>query len=218
MESFTILMDQLGYEFKDESLLKTSLTHPSFSKKNNYERLEFLGDRVLGLIISDEIFHSYPDDSEGNLAKKISFLVCKNTLIKIADDLRLEKHFIISKNIKENSFDSIKANSLEALIAAIYLDSNFSNTYRIVKKLWNNCIQKINLDYHDPKSKLQEWSLKTNNILPVYEVKKKEGPDHNPIFTVNLKLNGKIRSIGVGKNKQDAEVMAAEKALKEIVK
>jgi ribonuclease-3 len=218
MESFTILMDQLGYEFKDESLLKTSLTHPSFSKKNNYERLEFLGDRVLGLIISDEIFHSYPDDSEGNLAKKISFLVCKNTLIKIADELRLEKHFIISKNIKENSFDSIKANSLEALIAAIYLDSNFSNTYRIVKKLWNNCIQKINLDYHDPKSKLQEWSLKTNNILPVYEVKKKEGPDHNPIFTVNLKLNGKIRSIGVGKNKQDAEIMAAEKALKEIVK
>ena len=211
-------MDQLGYEFKDESLLKTSLTHPSFSKKNNYERLEFLGDRVLGLIISDEIFHSYPDDSEGNLAKKISFLVCKNTLINIADDLRLEKHFIISKNIKENSFDSIKANSLEALIAAIYLDSNFSNTYRIVKKLWNNCIQKINLDYHDPKSKLQEWSLKTNNILPVYEVKKKEGPDHNPIFTVNLKLNGKIRSIGVGKNKQDAEVMAAEKALKEIDK
>ena len=218
MESLTILMDQLGYEFKDESLLKTSLTHPSFSKKNNYERLEFLGDRVLGLIISDAIFHSYPDDSEGNLAKKISFLVCKNTLIKIADELRLEKHFIISKNIKENSFDSIKANSLEALIAAIYLDSNFTNTYRIVKKLWNNCIQKINLDYHDPKSKLQEWSLKTNNILPVYEIKKKEGPDHNPIFTVNLKLNGKIRSIGVGKNKQDAEVMAAEKALKEIDK
>ena len=218
MKSLTILMDQLGYEFKDESLLKTSLTHPSFSKKSNYERLEFLGDRVLGLIISDEIFHSYPDDSEGNLAKKISFLVCKNTLIKIADELRLEKHFIISKNIKENSFDSIKANSLEALIAAIYLDSNFSNTYKIVKKLWNNCIQKINLDYHDPKSKLQEWSLKTNNILPVYEVKKKEGPDHNPIFTVNLKLNGKIYSIGVGKNKQDAEVMAAEKALKEIDK
>ena len=211
-------MDQLGYEFKDESLLKISLTHPSFSKKNNYERLEFLGDRVLGLIISDVIFHSYPNDSEGNLAKKISFLVCKNTLIKIADELRLEKHFIISKNIKENSFDSIKANSLEAVIAAIYLDSNFSNTYKIVKKLWNNCIQKINLDYHDPKSKLQEWSLKTNNILPVYEVKKKEGPDHNPIFTVNLKLNGKIYSIGVGKNKQDAEVMAAEKALKEIDK
>ena len=81
----------------------------------------------------------------------------------------------ISKNIKKNSFDSIKANSLEALIAAIYLDSNFSNTYAIVKKLWNNYIKKINLDYHDPKSKLQEWSLKTNNTLPVYEVEKKEG-------------------------------------------
>ena len=218
MESLTILMNQLGYEFKDKSLLKTSLTHPSFSKKNNYERLEFLGDRVLGLIISNEIFNIYSDDSEGNLAKKISFLVCKNTLIKIADKLMLENYFIISKNIKKTSFDSIKANSLEALIAAIYLDSNFSNTYIIVKKLWNNYIEKINLDYHDPKSKLQEWSLKTNNILPVYEVKKKEGPDHNPMFTVNLKLNGKIYSIGVGKNKQDAEVMAAEKALKEIDK
>ena len=218
MESLTILMDQLGYEFKDKSLLKTSLTHPSFSKKNNYERLEFLGDRVLGLIISNEIFNIYSDDSEGNLAKKISFLVCKNTLIKIADKLMLEKYFIISKNIKKTSFDSIKANSLEALIAAIYLDSNFSNTYVIVKKLWNNYIKQINLDYHDPKSKLQEWSLKTNNMLPVYEVKKKEGPDHNPIFTVNLKLNGKIYSIGVGKNKQDAEIMAAEKALKQIDK
>ena len=218
MESLTILMDQLGYQFRDKSLLKTSLTHPSFSKENNYERLEFLGDRVLGLIISNEIFNIYSDDSEGGLAKKISFLVCKNTLIKIADKLMLEKYFIISKNIKKTSFDSIKANSLEALIAAIYLDSNFSNTYVIVKKLWNNYIKKINLDYYDPKSKLQEWSLKTNNILPVYEVKKKEGPDHNPIFTVNLKLNGKIYSIGVGKNKQDAEVMAAEKALKEIDK
>ena len=218
MESLTILMDQLGYEFKDKSLLKTSLTHPSFSKKKNYERLEFLGDRVLGLIISNEIFNIYSDDSEGKLAKKISFLVCKNTLIKIADKLMLEKYFIISKNIKTTSLDSIKANSLEALIAAIYLDSNFSNTYVIVKKLWNNYIKQINLDYHDPKSKLQEWSLKTNNILPVYEVKKKEGPDHNPIFTVNLKLNGKIYSIGVGKNKQDAEFMAAEKALKEIDK
>ena len=218
MESLTILMNQLGYEFKDKSLLKTSLTHPSFSKKNNYERLEFLGDRVLGLIISNEIFNIYPDDSEGNLAKKISFLVCKNTLVRIADKLRLEKYFIISKNIKKTSFNSIKANSLEALIAAIYLDSNFSNAYEIVKKLWNNYLKKINLDYHDPKSKLQEWSLKTNNILPVYEVKKKEGPDHKPVFTVNLKLNGKIYSIGVGKNKQDAEVMAAEKALKEIDK
>ena len=213
-----ILMDQLGYEFKDKSLLKTSLTHPSFSKKNNYERLEFLGDRVLGLIISNEIFHSYPDDNEGNLAKKISFLVCKNTLIRIADKLNLEKYFIISKNIKKTSFGSIKANSLEALIAAVYLDSNFSNTYIIVKKLWKNFINEINLDYHDPKSKLQEWSLKKNNILPVYEVKKKEGPEHNPIFTVNLKLNGKIYSMGVGKNKQDAEIMAAEKALKEIDK
>ena len=218
MESLKILMDKLGYEFKDKSLLKTSLTHPSFSKKNNYERLEFLGDRVLGLIISNEIFNIYSDDSEGNLAKKISFLVCKNTLIKIADKLMLEKYFIISKNIKNTSFDSIKANSLEALIAAIYLDSNFSDTYVIVKKLWHNYIIKINLDTHDPKSKLQEWSLKTNNILPVYEVKKKEGPDHNPLFTVNLKLNGKIYSIGVGKNKQDAEIMAAEKALKEIDK
>ena len=213
-----ILMDQLGYKFKNKSLLKTSLTHPSFSKKQNYERLEFLGDRVLGLIISNEIFHSYPDDSEGTLAKKISFLVCKNTLIRIADKLNLEKYFIISKNIKKTSFGSIKANSLEALIAAIYLDSNFSNTYVIVKKLWKNYIYEINLDHHDPKSKLQEWSLKTNNILPVYEVKKKEGPEHNPIFTVNLKLNGKIYSIGVGKNKQDAEIMAAEKALKEIDK
>ena len=153
-------MNQLGYEFKDQLLLKNSLTHSSFSKKNNYERLEFLGDRVLGLIISNEIFNSYPKDKEGKLAKKISFLVCKNTLIKIADKLKLENYFIISKNLKRSSFNTIKANSLEALIAAIYLDSNFTTTYKIVKKLWNSYIKEINLDYHDPKSKASRVVIK----------------------------------------------------------
>ena len=102
------LEKKIKINFKNKDLLIKSLTHKSFDKENNNEKIEFLGDRVLGLIISDEIFHSYPDDSEGNLAKKISFLVCKNTLIKIADDLRLEKHFIISKNIIKNGFNTAR--------------------------------------------------------------------------------------------------------------
>ncbi len=217
MKDLSKLMNKLGYKFKDSQLLKQALTHSSFSKKNNFERLEFLGDRVLGLVISREIFILYPNDTEGDLAKKISILVCKNTLVKVANLIDLEIFFFVSETIKKTSFDTIKANSMEAIIAAIYLDSDFVTTYGIVVKLWKGFTEKINLNQHDPKSTLQEWSLKNNKKIPDYEIVKKDGPDHNPKFTVKVKINNSI-TFGYGKNKQDAEIMAAEKALKKIEK
>ena len=213
------LMKIISYTFKDESLLKIALTHSSFSKEKkikNNERFEFLGDRVLGLIISSEIFKKNINSSEGELAKTLSFLVCKSTLINVANKIKLGEYIKHAENLKKNALETLKANSLEALIAAIYLDSNISTASKIVLNLWKDCFENINLSSFDPKSKLQEWSLKTKKKLPVYEVINKSGPDHNPIFTIKVLIDKKTFCLAKGKSKQDAEIKAAEKLLKEI--
>ena len=114
------------------------------------------------------------------------------------------------------SLDSIKADSLEAIIAAIYLDSNISVTSRVIKKLWKEYLEDINLSTFDPKSRLQEWSLKNKKKLPSYKVLKKSGPDHDPLFTIKVFIDEKICDFADGKSKQDAEINAASKLLKQI--
>lgn len=216
MENLNKLSEYLGYKFKNKKLFIESLTHPSVERRSNYERLEFLGDRVLGLVIAKEIYKLNPSDSEGDLAKKFSHLVCKKTLVKVANKINLDDYLITIENIKKTPLNSIKANSLEALIAAIYLDSNFKIISNLIKMLWSEEIKKIDLNNHDPKSKLQEWSLKMKNKLPVYKILKKDGPDHEPKFTIKVETDENFYSIGVGKNKQDAEVKAAEKLIRKI--
>ncbi len=219
MKKFSKLLQSLNYKFKNINLLETALTHSSFnSNKENYEKLEFLGDRVLGLIISVNIFKRYFKDSEGELAKKQSYLVCKATLKKIADMINLQNYLNISNDLSVESINSIKANSLEALIAAIYLDSNFEEAQKVVDKLWKNEIQNIDLSKYDPKSKLQEWCLKRDSKLPKYNFVNKSGPEHDPIFTISVDYEKKLSATGKGKNKQDAEINAAELLLKEIEK
>ena len=117
---------------------------------------------------------------------------------------------------KKKSLDSVIANTLEALIAAIYLDSNINQVSKIVLKLWKSFLENINLSSFDPKSKLQEWSLKNKRMLPNYEVMDRSRPDHNPIFTVKVNLDEKFSSFAKGKSKQDAEIKAANKLLKNI--
>ena len=137
MKDVKYLMKEINYSFLNLSNLKEALTHSSYSEgsnNKNYERLEFLGDRVLGLIIANELFLNNKNSSEGELAKKLSFLVCKSTLKKIASEIEIEKYLKYSSRIK--SLDGIKANALEALIGAIYLDSNFEDTKTIILKLW----------------------------------------------------------------------------------
>ena len=209
----------INYKFKDINLLLKSLTHSSFNKnEENYEKLEFVGDRVLGLIISKNIFIKYNSDSEGELAKKLAFLVCKETLINVAEKINLQKFLRISKELKVNSIESIKANSLEAVIAAIYLDSDLETTEKFVKRFWNNLIDSIDISKHDPKSRLQEWCLKKENNLPKYDFISKEGPEHKPIFTISVSFGGDLFAVGKGKNKQDAEINAASILLKQIEK
>ena len=175
MNKLNQLMKNIDYSFKKLELLKIALTHSSFKKKEaNNERLEFLGDRVLGLIISQKLFNEFKNDSEGELAKKFSYLVCKKTLKSVANDIFLKNHIKTSTDLKSSTVDSILSNSLEAIIAAIFLDSDLKKTSIIVLRLWKKYLHHIDLTYHDPKSQLQEWSLKNKKVLPVYNNLKKK--------------------------------------------
>ena len=217
MNDINSLMKNIKYSFNDISNLNEALTHSSYDKNakiQNYERLEFLGDRVLGLIIASKLYMENINSSEGDLAKKLSYLVCKSTLKKVADQIELGKYVKYSNKI--DSLDSIKANALEALIGAIYLDSNLRKTSKIILFLWKNCFDNINLAEFDPKSRLQEWCLKYKKKLPEYKLVEKIGPDHQPKFKIKVLIDNLTYSLGDGNSKQVAEINAAEKLLKKI--
>jgi ribonuclease-3 len=217
MNDINSLMKNIKYSFNDISNLNEALTHSSYDKNakiQNYERLEFLGDRVLGLIIASKLYMENINSSEGDLAKKLSYLVCKSTLKKVADQIELGKYIKYSNKI--DSLDSIKANALEALIGAIYLDSNLRKTSKVILFLWKNCFDNINLAEFDPKSRLQEWCLKYKKKLPEYKLVEKIGPDHQPKFKIKVLIDNFTYSLADGNSKQVAEINAAEKLLKKI--
>ena len=217
MNDINSLMKNIKYSFNDISNLNEALTHSSYGKNakiQNYERLEFLGDRVLGLIIASKLYMENINSSEGDLAKKLSYLVCKSTLKKVADQIELGKYIKYSNKI--DSLDSIKANALEALIGAIYLDSNLKKTSKVIIYLWKNCFDNINLAEFDPKSRLQEWCLKYKKKLPEYKLVEKIGPDHQPRFKIKVLIDNFTYSLADGNSKQVAEINAAEKLLKKI--
>ena len=217
MNDINSLMKNIKYTFNDISNLNEALTHSSYDKNakiQNYERLEFLGDRVLGLIIASKLYMENINSSEGDLAKKLSYLVCKSTLKKVADQIELGKYVKYSNKI--DSLDSIKANALEALIGAIYLDSNLRKTSKVILFLWKNCFDNINLAEFDPKSRLQEWCLKYKKKLPEYKLVEKIGPDHQPKFKIKVLIDNLTYSLADGNSKQVAEINAAEKLLKKI--
>ena len=215
----------IDYKFKDLTILKNSLTHPSIFKKkeqnqlyntNEYERLEFLGDRVLGLVVASIIFNKFKKINEGELTKKISFLVQRDFLFKIANKINLYKYIFFDSHKKSNAKlnKSILADTLESLIGAIFLDGGYQKSYLFIKKLWLPFIGKINSEDFDPKTKLQEFTQKYYNKLPEYILLKKEGPPHSPKFTVSLKVS-KIETVNAkGNSIREAEKKAAKKVLK----
>ena len=210
----------LDYKFKDINLLDEALTHSSIKTNNkhkkvfNYERLEFLGDRILGFVISDLIFKKFPNFQEGELS--ILFQKYTNTkfLSNVAISLNLNKFVVVQKGDALEKKDSIMSDLIESIIAAIYIDSNLDNAkFFIENKILNNSNIKNVVDKH-PKSLLQEYSLRYYKKIPVYTVEEKTGPDHDPQFKVNVSINSQNYAFGEGSSTQKAQEEAAKNLLK----
>ena len=178
------LQNKLKLKFKDTSLLIKSLTHKSFDNLNNNEKIEFLGDRVLGLVIAKKILEIYPDEKEGILDKKFASLVNKKRCLEIGKKLELQKYIRVynPKNKKIILEDKLIADSCEALIGAIYLDKGFLMVEKVILNLWKDHIINSKVTEIDAKTKLQELSLKKFKKLPTYKLLSNTGPRHRPLF------------------------------------
>ena len=205
------LEKKIDYKFKDKKLLIKSLTHKSYDKINNNEKIEFLGDRVLGLIIAKKLLEIYPEEKEGILDKKFASLVNKKTCLQIANDMSLEKYILTfnPKNRKIKVEDKVIADCCEALIGAIYLDKGFTAAENFILTFWSKNIKDSVITQIDPKTKLQEYSLKKYKKLPTYKIISNTGPRHKPLFKVAVKLPDTKFYIGQGSSKKDAEQNAA---------
>ncbi len=220
------MQSALGLEFKNIELLNQSLTHTSYayelSDRNNgilqNERMEFLGDVVLGLIISEYIYQKYPDYMEGDLAKIRAKIVSRPILAKQAKHLELGKYLLLGKGEEitgGRSRHSILADTIEALIGAIYLDSGLEKSRYFILSRFKEEIEKITENVHvqDYKTDFQEWTQKKFKTLPFYKVINREGPDHNRIFEIAVMVKGETYGIGKGGSKKEAEQRAAFFAL-----
>ena len=206
----------LKHNFKDKSLLNKALIHKSFSNKVNNEKLEFLGDRVLGLIISKKLLDKYPDEKEGIIDKKFANLVNKRTCVEIAKKLNLKKFIYLGSSHKnlERSADKILSDCLEAIVGAIYLDGGTKASEKFILSCWKTYIDNSIITLVDPKTKLQEYSLKKFKKLPKYFFFKKTGPQHKPLFKTEVEITGSKKIMGAGSSKKNAQQDAAAKLIK----
>ena len=214
------LEKKIKVNFKNKNLLIKSLTHKSFNKENNYEKLEFLGDRVLGLVIAKKLLEIYPNEKEGILDKKFASLVNKKTCLEIAKKIELQK-YILTLNIKNKKniiVDKVLADACEALLGSIYLENGFNSVEKIILNLWSSHIKDSIITKIDPKTKLQEFSLKKFKKLPTYKIISNTGPRHKPLFKVGVKLIDTKFYISDGQSKKEAEQNAAILCLKNIKK
>ena len=212
------LEKKIDIKFKNIDLLIKALTHKSFNSEDNNEKIEFLGDRVLGLIIAKKLLEIYPDEKEGILDKKFASLVNKKTCLEIAKKLELEKYILTfnPKNKKIKIEDKVISDSCEALIGAIYLDKGFTIVEKIILELWKNKISESVVTPIDAKTKLQELSLKKFKKLPIYKLISNTGPRHKPLFKIAVKLQNTKFFIAEGNSKKDAEQNAAQLCLNHI--
>ena len=214
------LEKKLKLKFNDPKILIKSLTHKSYDSKNNNEKIEFLGDRVLGLIIAKKLLEIYPEEKEGTLDKKFASLVNKKKCLEIAKNIELEKYILVfnPKNKKIIIEDKVVADCLEALIGAIYLDKGLNYTEKFILNLWSEHITASVITQIDGKTKLQEYSLKIFKTLPTYKLISNTGPRHKPLFKVAVKLMNTKFFTAQGSSKKDAEQNAASLCLESVLK
>ena len=217
MEKLKLFEKEINYIFKNKNVANLCLTHKSFDRTNNNEKLEFLGDRVLGLIISEKLLELYPDYNEGKLDKKYASLVNRKKCLEISKIINLEKFIIIGNQNKKNSIqDKIISDACEALIGGIYLDNGIVSSRKFILKFWNEYLNKDDINLVDPKTKLQEYSLKIFKTLPLYKLLSNTGPRHKPLFKIAVKLVDTKFVSASGNSKKEAEQNAAKLLLKDI--
>ena len=214
------LEKKLKLKFTDKKIFIKCLTHKSYDSINNNEKIEFLGDRVLGLIIAKKLLEIYPEEKEGILDKKFASLVNKKKCLEIAKKIELEKYILVfnPKNKKIIIEDEVIADCLEALIGAIYLDRDLNYTEKFILNLWSDHITASVVTQIDAKTKLQEHSLKIFKTLPVYKLISNTGPRHKPLFKVAVKLKNTKFFNAQGSSKKDGEQNAAKLCLESILK
>ena len=208
---------EIKVKFKKKSLLIKALTHKSANQENNNEKLEFLGDRVIGLVLSKKLFDLYPNENEGVLDKRFANLVNRRVCCDIGWSIGIHNYIIIGNKKKkiDKRDEKIISDCCEALIGAIYIDQDFNYVKNFILKIWKKNIDKSSVTILDSKTKLQEHSLKCYKKLPFYRLVSVDGPRHNPIYKISVSIVGSKRFIGAGNSKQQAEQDGASKLLKE---
>ena len=216
--------NEIGYEFKNKELLKTALTHTSYAYENNVEsneKLEFLGDSILEFLSSKYLFHNYKNLKEGEMTKVRATVVCEESLYKIALKHNFSDFLYLGKSENSNQANlskAILADSVEAVIAAMYLDSNLENAEKFIIENLEESIQiaSQHVGIKDYKTVLQEKLQQHGNVEIKYYIVKEMGPDHNKLFESKVECNGKILGNGIGKTKKLSEMMAAKNALEKL--
>tara|TARA_B100001989_G_scaffold225215_1_gene180112 strand:- start:2420 stop:3085 length:666 start_codon:yes stop_codon:yes gene_type:complete len=215
-KKFKELEKTLKYNFKEDTLLERALTHKSYDNILNNEKLEFLGDRVLGLIISEKLLVKFPNEKEGIIDKKLSNLVNKKTCALISKKINLKKFILLGSSHKklERSTEKISSDCLEAIVGAIYLDGGLKSAEKFILNFWEEYLLKSTITLIDSKTRLQEFSLKQFKVLPKYVFFKKTGPQHRPLFKTEVHIPNSKKIIGIGSSKKNAQQNAAAKLLK----
>ena len=212
-ESANTLASILGYTFQDKKLLDKALTHPSAlaQKKHNYdfERLEFLGDRVLGLIIANYLYQQYPKEKEGVLARYQAVLVSRDTCRKIGENIGLIEFIKYNVTDYQSKNTALIANAMEAILGAMFLDGGMEPCEKFIYKHWSKDL--IQKQQKDAKTIVQEWAQKKYNIVPEYILVERSGTAHSPTFQYKIAIPPNYEAIGIGNNRKQAEQDAAQK-------
>ncbi|MBX9635892.1 MAG: ribonuclease III [Magnetospirillum sp.] len=221
------LAQRLGHDFADPELLIQAVTHPSIvqgrapRKATPYERLEFLGDRVLGLVVADMLFHRFPTEPEGALARRHAALVRREALARIAVQIGLPEQVMLSKGEQDaggRANPGLLADACEAVIGALFADAGFETAQTFVRTMWAPLMEESAAPPKDSKTALQEWAQGLGKKLPVYKTVGMEGPPHDPIFLVSVEVDGVEAMAAKGTSKRAAEQAAATAMLEKVTK
>ena len=209
---------RLGHTFEKPRRLRQALTHASTTETrvDSNERLEFLGDRVLGLVVVEMLLERFTNEEEGDLGYRFTALARREALARVAREIKLGRHIKLSDGERETGGadkDGVLANACEAVIAALYLDGGLEVAGQFIRRYWAPLLEEDLTPRKDPKTALQEWAQAARKPLPSYSVTNRDGPDHAPRFTVKVQLSGEASESGEGTNKRAAEQAAAETML-----